>query len=87
MFQYEADYGVHLIEEPSGPHPQSPTTGAEFVHRRAIAVFGTRKAADEWFGRPACALGGRRPLDVMSIEGGLELVSDALGRIEYGVYT
>jgi len=54
---------------------------------RAIAAFGARKAAEEWLDRPARALGGRRPLDLMSTSAGLELVSDALGRIEYGVYT
>lgn len=54
---------------------------------RAVAAFGTRRAAEEWLVRPATALDRQRPIDLLSTTAGLELVSDVLGRLEYGVYT
>lgn len=40
-----------------------------------------------WLMRHAPALGGRRPAEVITKPGGLELVQDLMGRIEYGVYS
>jgi putative toxin-antitoxin system antitoxin component (TIGR02293 family) len=54
---------------------------------RAISVFGSRTAAEQWLAQPATGLDQRRPIDLLTTPAGVELVEDALGRIEYGVYT
>lgn len=54
---------------------------------RAILVFGSRTAAEQWLAQPATGLEQRRPIDLLTTPAGVELVEDFLGRIEYGVYT
>lgn len=39
----------------------------------------------KWLREPARALGGRRPLDLLSSYGGMELVARTLAALEYGV--
>ncbi len=52
----------------------------------AIALFGSRREAEEWLVRPAMALDERSPLDLLATPAGLQLVEDLLQRLEYGVY-
>lgn len=54
---------------------------------KAIAVFGSREAAEAWLQRPAVGLNGQRPIDLLTTVAGAELVENFLGRLEYGVYT
>ncbi len=54
---------------------------------RAIDLFGAREEAEAWLNRPAMALDGRCPLDLLSSPAGVQSVEDHLTRIEYGVYT
>lgn len=54
---------------------------------RAIALFGSQAAAEEWLERPAMALDQRRPIDLLSTPAGVASVEDHLTRLEYGVYT
>jgi putative toxin-antitoxin system antitoxin component (TIGR02293 family) len=53
----------------------------------ATRVFGDQAEAERWFERPALALDGRRPLDLLETSAGVRSVEQLLGRIEYGVYT
>lgn len=52
---------------------------------KAEAVFEDRDAAAKWFKRDNRSLGGVAPVSLMDTEGGIELVMQTLGRIEYGV--
>jgi len=54
------------------------------VTRRAIDALGDEARARGWLMRPNRALGGRPPLELLGTDGGAELVSDELGRIEFG---
>jgi putative toxin-antitoxin system antitoxin component (TIGR02293 family) len=54
---------------------------------RAISVFGSRAAAEQWLAEPATGLDQRRPIDLLTTPAGVMLVEDFLGRIEYSVYT
>jgi putative toxin-antitoxin system antitoxin component (TIGR02293 family) len=54
---------------------------------RAIELFGSQSAAEEWLERPAMALDQRKPIDLLSTPAGVESVEDHLTRLEYGVYT
>jgi putative toxin-antitoxin system antitoxin component (TIGR02293 family) len=54
---------------------------------RAISVFGSRIAAEQWLAQPATGLDQRRPIELLTTPAGMELVEDFLGRIEYGVHT
>ncbi len=54
---------------------------------RAIALFGSQAAAEEWLERPAMALDQRKPIDLLSTPAGVESVEDHLTRLEFGVYT
>jgi putative toxin-antitoxin system antitoxin component (TIGR02293 family) len=53
---------------------------------KAMAVFGSQEAAEQWLGRPAFGLDRQRPIDLLSTPAGVELVENLLGRIEHGVY-
>lgn len=54
---------------------------------KAVQVFGNDEAtAAEWFKRPARALGGRTPLEMMETEIGSQEVYALLVRIEHGVF-
>jgi putative toxin-antitoxin system antitoxin component (TIGR02293 family) len=54
---------------------------------RATAAFGSREDALIWLQRPAMALDGRRPIDLLRTPAGAEIVDDHLIRVEHGVYT
>ncbi|MFN8702541.1 MAG: antitoxin Xre/MbcA/ParS toxin-binding domain-containing protein [Rhodospirillales bacterium] len=63
------------------------TWRSAMILAKAIDVFGSRKEAEEWLSTPAMALDKQRPIDLLSTTTGVQLVSDILGRIDYGVYT
>lgn len=52
----------------------------------AESVLGSRGLAEEWLAKPALALDGQRPLDMLTTAPGIAAVKDLLNRIEYGVY-
>jgi putative toxin-antitoxin system antitoxin component (TIGR02293 family) len=54
------------------------------VTQRAVDAFGDVDQAREWLQRPNRALEGERPLELLGTDAGAELVTDELGRIEYG---
>ena len=54
------------------------------VTQRAIEAFGDKAQAREWIKRPNRALQGFPPLGLLSTDAGAALVTDELGRIEYG---
>jgi len=54
---------------------------------RTEAVLGDREAARRWLRKSNCALGGRRPLELLASDVGTRIVEHALGRIEHGVYS
>ena len=54
---------------------------------KAIKVFGTQHAAEQWLESPALGLDQRRPIDLLATPAGVAQVEMYLGRIEYGVYT
>jgi putative toxin-antitoxin system antitoxin component (TIGR02293 family) len=57
------------------------------VLAKATEVFGTQRAGEEWLAAPATALGGQKPIELLSTPVGTEMVERLLGRIEFGVYT
>jgi putative toxin-antitoxin system antitoxin component (TIGR02293 family) len=56
------------------------------VTQRAIEVFEDEDDAKAWLKRPITSLGGVAPLSLLDTAEGYQLVTDTLGRIEYGVY-
>jgi putative toxin-antitoxin system antitoxin component (TIGR02293 family) len=54
------------------------------VAQRAIEAFGNREQAREWIKRPNRTLQGFAPLGLLNTDAGAALVTDELGRIEYG---
>jgi putative toxin-antitoxin system antitoxin component (TIGR02293 family) len=56
------------------------------VHQLAIQVLGSQAVAARWMGRPAPALDGRCPGELLGDDAGVEAVRTLLMRIEYGVY-
>jgi len=49
-----------------------------------VDAIGDEDQAREWLQRPNRTLQGAMPLDLLGTDAGAELVSDELGRIEYG---
>jgi putative toxin-antitoxin system antitoxin component (TIGR02293 family) len=54
------------------------------VIQRAIEAFGDKDQAREWIKRPNRALRSFAPLGLLGTDAGAALVTDELGRIEYG---
>jgi putative toxin-antitoxin system antitoxin component (TIGR02293 family) len=54
------------------------------VTQRAIEAFGDKSQAREWIKRPNRTFQGCAPLGLLSTDAGAALVTDELGRIEYG---
>lgn len=57
------------------------------VTAMATRVLGTIELAEHWLTHPALALGGQKPIDLLSTAAGIETVKALLTRMEYGVYT
>lgn len=57
------------------------------IFERAVDVMGSADEADRWLHRPALALDGQRPIDLIATAEGMAIVSDHLQRLEYGVYS
>ena len=53
----------------------------------ATEVLGSQEAAGRWMEEPAVGLDQRRPLDLLSTSGGVDIVRTFLQRLQYGVYT
>ena len=53
---------------------------------KATEVFGGRSEAERWMSENAMGLDGARPIDLLRTVQGAELVTEFLGRLEYGVY-
>jgi putative toxin-antitoxin system antitoxin component (TIGR02293 family) len=76
--------------KPDTPMPTavaSKTLLVTDILAKAIEVFGTQAAAEDWLNQPALALNDVRPLELLQTEQGAELVKDQLTRLEYGVYS
>ena len=54
------------------------------VTQRAVDALGDTEQARVWLRRPNRALHGVEPLELLRTDAGAELVTDELGRIEYG---
>lgn len=57
------------------------------VMGRAEEALGDFDRAHRWLRKPNRALGGRRPLDLLTSDIGSRTVEQTLGRIEHGVYS
>lgn len=56
------------------------------LFRSAVGLFaGDVEAARAWFQRPARALGGKSPLELVSTDAGAREVEALIGRLEHGV--
>ena len=73
-------------ERPMPPDLASKTWFLAETLAQASAVFGGRDAAERWMARPAMALDGARPIELLRTLQGAELVTEFLGRLEHGVY-
>ena len=64
------------------------TTDPNFVEilAKATELFGSRQEAEHWLERPAIGLNRHRPIDLLAIPAGAELVKTFLSQIEFGVY-
>jgi putative toxin-antitoxin system antitoxin component (TIGR02293 family) len=56
------------------------------VTSQAIDVLGSQNAAERWLSRPALALDGRKPIDLLQSTEGTDLVKTLLTRMDYDVY-
>lgn len=57
------------------------------IQELAAHVLGSHALAQEWLNRPAVALDGRRPIELLTDSAEAQKVKDLLMRIEYGVYS
>ena len=54
------------------------------VTQRAIEAFGDEARARQWMRRLNRAFQGVAPVDLLGTDAGVALVTDELGRVEYG---
>jgi putative toxin-antitoxin system antitoxin component (TIGR02293 family) len=57
------------------------------VLARGLDVFQSAEKLQHWLHTPAAALGNRTPLSLLDTSFGARMVTDMLGRMEYGVYS
>ncbi len=69
--------------------PEQAGRAWQFAEILALATraLGSQEAAERWLEHPAIALDGRCPIDLLATPAGAKMVTELLGRIEYGVYT
>lgn len=77
----EADKDRHL-----SPDQSSRTWMLAEIVARATDVLGSHEAAEEWLTKPARALEGKRPAELLTTQPGTQLVKDLLQQMDYGVY-
>jgi putative toxin-antitoxin system antitoxin component (TIGR02293 family) len=53
---------------------------------KAYAIFGSQEDAERWLRSPAIGLNRQRPIDLLAIRAGAEIVETFLSQLEYGVY-
>lgn len=53
---------------------------------RAINVFGSQRAAEDWLNKPAIGLRNRKPVELMMSSVGVKAVEAYLTQIDLGVY-
>jgi len=53
---------------------------------KANSVFGDNNKAMIWLNSPCYAIGNQVPMQLLDTVEGMELVMDALGRIEHGIF-
>lgn len=53
---------------------------------QAVKVIGSPELAEEWMLKPSIGLGGEKPIELLENSIGVQLVSEFLTRLEYGVY-
>ena len=56
------------------------------IFTKAVEIFGSKEEADLWLHRPAMALNGERPIELLKTAEGKLPVQELLARLEYGVY-
>ena len=55
--------------------------------QRGSDVFGSKAKFLEWLKSPVAAFGGKCPINFINTALGIELVSNEIGRIEYGIFS
>ena len=82
-FQRRKKEGAHerLSREQSGRLYKA----AEIV-AKAIDIFGSTAAAEDFLEKPAMALDGERPIELLATPAGAELVERHLAQLDLGVY-
>jgi putative toxin-antitoxin system antitoxin component (TIGR02293 family) len=74
-------------DERLSPEQSGRLYKAAEIMAKAIDVFGSSVAAEDFLQKPAMALDRHRPIDLLSTPVGAELVEGHLLRLDYGVYT
>lgn len=82
--QLEAEAQEIVARLEANPDPDEPSKA--YVFGKAVLVFGSSKAAVEWLRRPALALNGARPLDLLESAEGLARLRTLLIQLDYSVY-
>ncbi len=69
-------------------NPQHSDAALALIEVTSMAehALGSKEQAEVWLSKPALALEGERPIDLLTSAPGIEAVKDLLTRIEYGVY-
>lgn len=68
-------------------HTSSHVIEIAKVTEHAFAVFEDEDKVKRWFNTPNRALNNTKPIDLLYMPTGLNMVNDILGRIEEGVYS
>jgi putative toxin-antitoxin system antitoxin component (TIGR02293 family) len=54
---------------------------------KGVEVFGAIDSFRQWLREPNTALGGQHPLGLLDTAIGIQLITDQLGKLQYGVYS
>jgi putative toxin-antitoxin system antitoxin component (TIGR02293 family) len=73
--------------EPLSPEESNRLARVTDIVLATVRLFESPEVAARWLRRPNRALGGERPLDLLTSDAGARVVEQVLGRIEHGVYS
>ena len=77
---------INRVEKDDSSFSANEAVNTNEIKSLAETVFGNTDDADEWLNKPAVALNGRSPVDLLTTRSGAVLVKDLLIRLEYCVY-
>ncbi|MDX2191064.1 MAG: MbcA/ParS/Xre antitoxin family protein [Bacteroidota bacterium] len=75
------------IDEPFKLNTSEKMIAIAELYANGFETFGDKEKFKKWMNYPLPALGGATPLSMLDTHYGIQMVTDVIGRIKYGIYS